>query len=242
MFGLLHALFGLTMRGAYKIQNDIEDTKAREIGKSNGDLTYYSKSGRRLVSNNRLVFRDYITDCDGNMHDVIRDFKTGEIYKDYTQEKIEKQKEYYKSKGYTVYSCTYEVKKEFQRKYPELYYEVRNIWKDIETGEFYTSVLINGVHFYASVENGKIVRIADHRILENKIGNLPIETAIEIFNKRQEQAFLTGEIERTNGEVVKKGDILWYNILFPYPDGYEGEVFEVDDNLKITDEFKRRTK
>ena len=182
MFGIFYMLFNGTMSRVAKAKQNIENENNRERARLNGDFTYFGENGERLVSNNKSVYRKSV---DGD--DVLADLYTGEVYKNFSEEKRKKKEIEELNKGNTVIMVQYDEMKEFNKKYKSQMKSVmiRPEYKDIKTGRFYIYVCINGLQFYMDIITGQIIRLADKQDVSKKLGNLSIDEIINITNERQ---------------------------------------------------------
>lgn len=183
MFGIFYLLFNGTMSGIAKTKQKIENKNAKERAKLNGNLTYYGENGERLVSNDRSVYRKTI-----NGDDVLADLYTGEVYKNFSEEKRRKKEKMALEKGCTVIPIHYDELQDFNKKER---YQLKTIMikpecRDIDTKQFYIIVYINGLRFYMEIVTGLIVRLADNENPIKKWGDVSIEQIIDIVNERQE--------------------------------------------------------
>lgn len=202
MFGLFYMFTSAIFGTAAKIQKDARNSEARERARENGDLTYYGHNGERLVSNDKAVYRKYV-----NGDKVLADLYTGQIYKNFSEEKRRESENKASCKGKTVIDVHYEELQEYNRtvkkKVKSLFLQPN--YRDIKTREYYIIVFINGVKFYMNVVNGEVVRMADGEDGNERWGNLSIEEIIKIINERQ---------RILNLEDKDKHDSWWWNEHF----------------------------
>ena len=92
MFSIFHGLFSLFAYGMDTHNKSVQDNENRRRAKEIGVTTYHGSRGNEyLVENNKWVS----TKLNDKGEKVIADMKTGQIYKNITQErKKEKEKEY----------------------------------------------------------------------------------------------------------------------------------------------------
>lgn len=180
MIGFLYSLFELTAVGVDNINKSIEKNKNRTRAIENGDLTYYGARGNEyLVDNDKWVHRK--TNSSGEK--VIADMKTGQVYRNLTQEKIERKNNEQIIKGKTVRQKIEEERtKTYYGKYKQMFYLV-----DIKTNIPVNEIYINGRYFYQELRDGNLLRIADGENNKDKIGRYSNEEIVFMFNKRQKE-------------------------------------------------------
>ena len=138
MFGIFYLLFDRTMYGISKIRQDVENMNARDKAKKQGNITYYGENGERLVETDKSVYRKY---QNGDL--VLADLYTGQVYKNYTEEKrIEKETEA-SDMGYTVINVSYDEIQEYNRKerYLAKSIMIRPQYRDRVVGGFYDNTI-----------------------------------------------------------------------------------------------------
>lgn len=203
MFGWLYGLFCFSAKGIGKAQRAIWDEQNRERAKQNGQDTYYGKNGERLVSNGRSVWRKR----DRNGDDVLADLYTGEVYRNYSQEKREAAVREAKANGETVLRATAKEDDvpENYNKYHKAMIQV-GYYKDIKTGKLFTRVAINGIGFYMD-SKGRLVRVEDNpRFKKNAWSkyNITPDEIISIVNQRQEELY----------PLINDKDFMWLTNYF----------------------------
>lgn len=182
VFGWLYGLFCFSAKGIGKAQRAIWDEQNRERAKQNGQDTYYGKNGEHLVSNGRSVWRKR----DRNGDDVLADLYTGEVYKNYSQEKREAKVKEALENGETVLDADpKEYRKSSNHKYHKALISL-GYYKDIKTGKLFTKVMINRIYFYMDPD-GRLVRMADRTTTDANRYNITPEEIISIVNKRREE-------------------------------------------------------
>ena len=197
MFSIFHGLFTVFAAVANKIGNNVSDNNARDAAVKDGNLTYYSKDGVRLVSNNRLVCTKYI----GN-HKCIVDLYTGKVYHDISEARNNKYVEEYKSDAKKRGLDTYRNIEDCRKYAPGTNGMVSTLEHDIETGEPVIKIYINKLGYLMSLKTGKLIRIdnfGEKFVTENRVDSINFhkyynfyipktsEDVIHIFNERQEE-------------------------------------------------------
>ncbi len=200
MFGIFHALFSLFAIGANNKSKSREDNINREEAKKRGDLTYYGSRGNEyLVENNKWV----CTLKNARGEDVIVDMKTGAEYYNLTQMRKKEHEKRYIDKGKTVRLALYNEKGQTYGKYRMSYFLV-----DIESQIPVRDVFINGLGFYISLGDGKILRTIDNADMTLFAGDYGVNEIISIVNKRQEVFW----------KELDSHDILWIKRQFFFED------------------------
>lgn len=225
MFGIFYMLFSGFMGTAGKVQRDVRDDNARYEARKNGQLTYHSHNGERLVSNNRNV---YVGTSYGDR--VLKDLKTGYIYKNYDAEKRHEVIQKARDKGKTVISVDYD---EYNRYCKYDRDKVKRMavspeYKDIETGRYYIDAYINGIAFYMDIITGELIRPRDGEKFSYKMGKASVEDIIRIVNKRQKELY---EIP------AEEYDYIWWEDHF-YLHGRSYELY-IDNNNNIVEGNRR---
>ena len=232
MFGIFYLLFDRTMYGISKIRQDVENMNARDKAKKQGNITYYGENGERLVETDKSVYRKY---QNGDL--VLADLYTGQVYKNYTEEKrIEKETEA-SDMGYTVINVSYDEIQEYNRKerYLAKSIMIRPQYRDIKTRRYYIDVCINGLVFYMDIVTGELIRLKDGQDEKKKWGILSIDEIINIVNKRQRDLYDTSSKNHPqmwweNHFYLRKSS---KEIFFINNDGsiVEGNVY--DENIEL---------
>lgn len=178
MFSIFHGLFTLLAIGINKANIKSDNNSNRERAKINGNLTYYGSRGNEyLVENNKWVS----TKRNKQGETVIADMKTGQIYYNVSAKEKELKEKELKKQGKTVRTrMSYEIKSVKFKDFKQSYFLV-----DIETQNPVAIITINGVCFYISLTDGKILRPIDDYTIENKVGNWSVSELINIINERQ---------------------------------------------------------
>lgn len=162
MFGILYSLFMSIGVIGHNAKENYYESVRKDKARDSYDRTYFDKKGREiLLDNNRWVTSDVV-----NGHRVLKDVKNGTIYRDFSQEQENSQRENSKTeainKGKTVYL--------YER------HDKNSLWagdkyKDIKTGDVYVvrkyvvSLLpYYEVYFFVNIENGKLVRKTDFQV------------------------------------------------------------------------------
>lgn len=186
MFGIAYMLFSGTMTVIAKTRRGIDNIKSKNRAIRNGDLTYYGHNGERLISNDRNVYRSR-----NNGDNVLVDLYTGEVYKNYSEEKRQIKEKDAINNGRTVIDVGYEELQDFNKNKKDKLKSiiVKPYYRDVSNRNYYIPVYINGLTFYMNIETGLIIRLADKCNPKNKWGNLSIEEIIETVNERQIKLF-----------------------------------------------------
>lgn len=220
MFGIFYMIYTGIMSSAAKFKRTYDNETNRERARKNGDITYYGHGGEYLVSNNRQVFTCY----DKDMNLVLKDYKTGQVYKNYDQEKHIQKISDVKKAGKTVILVDYKEREKYIRTMQE---KAKSItitprYKDIYTSRYYTVVYINCVGFYMDIINGNIIRPIDEEDYSRKIGKVSIDMIISKFNERQMKLLNSTE----------KKSSMWWDEVF-YLDIKQGYNLFIDDDNNI---------
>lgn len=185
MFGIVHLIVSLFGKGAASISHQIEDDKRRTEAYNQGEHTYYYRGTLRYTTNGRDVCR--VKDWETG-HELLKDLKNGRVYRDYTQEKIDRENAEARRKGKTVryYRNDYYTYKQKENK---LWFkcDIRPDYIDIETGKVLRSICINHTAFYMDLDTGDVIRISDDPGRDAMTDQEQIERAIRLFNERQGQ-------------------------------------------------------
>jgi len=248
MFGFLYALFHAGVAGADAIDKSFVDAQNRERSSNLGDRTYYGRNGGLyLTENGRHVVKgvDRVTG-----HDVIKDFKTGQVYYDLTVEKIKNQKEKYKEAGKSVYfPITNDQKRIMQmnRERAGMKYKHHIDYIDIKTDHIVVIKYINGYSFYMDLFDGKLLRLSDS-FIEGKysektlIKDLAPNVIIYLFNKRQDRLRQDSRYAYAGSEWTQEVFYLCNNISMRMtPEGKLIQGYKMDSNFKIVEEPLKAT-
>jgi len=178
MFGFLYLLTNMFFSGASKVSANIEDNKNREKARQNGDYTYSYRSDTRLTSNGRSVWHKTLP----NGHHALVDGENGNVYIDYTQNRINQSIQEAVSNGQTV-------RNKHNDEFP--YSQVKNyFWfkcglspfrVDIKTGHLVHWITINHIGFYMDLNTELLVRVEDNATYDTNRAN----DIMQKFNKRQ---------------------------------------------------------
>ena len=231
MFGILYALYDGVMCGINKIDKNWQTSINREEARQNGELTYRGSQGNTyLVENGRQVIFSYTYDG----HKVIKDYRTGKIYYDLTEEKKNKYIQKCKNKGLTVYEPQEEDWK--RRQTWERKTGFRGLVIDIETNHFLGELLINEYRFYIDLTTGYLLRRTDSDInyLYKKKGIyddcvLTPEEIISYFNRRQ-------DVLRKN---PMYNEIKWRQSVY-YLSDYSGHLYMNKEGRFIKQKIKKK--
>lgn len=221
MFGIVHLIVSLFGKGAASISHQIEDDKRRTEAYNQGEHTYYYRGTLRYTTNGRDVctVKDWETG-----HELLKDLKNGRVYRDYTQEKIDRENAEARSKGKTVKSY-YNEYYTYRQKKNNLWFKVGVYpeYIDIETGKVLLSICINHTGFYLDLDTGYVIRIADDPGKEAMTDKKQIERVIHIFNERQKKL-------RNDSDFMEG---IWYKIKEEYFLQYSCVIIDDDGNVTL---------
>lgn len=211
MFGVFWGLFTLFAWGTDNVNKNATTSENRSRAKADGQLTYYGARGNEyLVENNKWVSTKIV-----NGQEVIADMKTGQIYYNLTEMRKKRKEEEYLKEGKTV---RFKIEDEKHQYYYGKYRQPFGL-VDIESNIPVDDICINGIRFYISLKDGKILRPIDNYSKENFVGCWNENEIIRIINKRQDE--IRNEVDNH--------DYLWINNNFFYKSRY----IYIDSNEKI---------
>lgn len=182
IFGLIYTLFVSVGVFFHKLNEKNENKKNKINFRSADGLTYIdSKCRSRLLSNDKQVI--YTHDKNGDY--ILKDM-SGHIYKNFSQEKRERE----------LNERIYEAKNKNETTYCIDDNDHRNDWeckgkrfKDFKTGDIYIIRYINYKYYYMNISDGMIVRKTDKQIVSDKNTRLSYLRDIDIndFNEKQKK-------------------------------------------------------
>lgn len=182
MFGIFYMFYNTLFGTAAKISTKYNNVKNKQEAEKRGYIIYHDHDNQlRLVSNDKQV---YITTK--NNHKVITDLYNGKVYKDITEENERRKIKNAQLNNETVI-VDYKIWKNVNNYNDKHWYKCHILpcYKDIQTGNLYIDVRINGINFYMDVESGYIVRPKDNEDISKIKNNISVQTIIKVFNERQ---------------------------------------------------------
>ena len=182
MLGLIYTLIisiGLIIHWSKEKKENI---KCKTLYKHKDGLTYTDFNGRsRLLNDDTLVF--YTHNKNG---DYILEDASGNVYKNFSEEKREKKLKKTREELINNKNSTYCISEDNHKK--DWICKGKR-FSDIKTGDIYVIRYINGKYYYMNVQNGILVRKTDWQIKKDSETILDCCSGkgvdIDTFNERQ---------------------------------------------------------